>query len=173
MGLSIPATKVRRDKPSMETMLMYFTKSPQMHGSFHWYFGMASGNSPEHGKHLLMAGKLSRIAFPGRNTPYISSTSQDGEELDAARYREPFLRLRTISFGLGFFAWEWEQNFIREFNLIKNLGHWISFSGRLPPIQALSTLMQIQPLFLPFSIESGMESWLPIPIVVARDGSPL
>src|SRR5690554_743428 len=173
MGLSTPAIKARRDKPSMETMPMYFTKSPQMHGSFHWYFGMASGSSPKLGKPHLTAGKDSRISFSGRNTPSILSTSQDGEELDGVRHREQFLRLRTISFGSGFFAWEWEQNSIREFSLIKILKHWISFSGRLPPIQALLTLMQIRPLFLPFSIESGMESWLPIPIVVARGGLPL
>src|SRR5690606_12672897 len=152
---------------------IYFTKSPQMHGSFHWYFGMASGSSPKPGKQHLTAGKVSRISFSGRNIPFILSTSQDGEELDAARYREPFLLLRTMSFGSGFFAWEWEQNSIREFNLIKNLKHRISFSGRLLLIQAPLTLMRIQPLFLPFSIESGMESWLPIPIVVARGGLPL
>src|SRR5690606_38285142 len=147
MGLSTPAIKARRDKPSMETMPMYFTKSPQMHGSFHWCFGMASGSSPKPGKQLLTAGKVSRITFSGSNIPIILSTSQEGAELDEARYREPFLRLRTISFGSGFFAWEWEQNSIREFSLIKNLKHWISFSGRLPPIQAPLTLMQIQRLF--------------------------
>src|SRR5690554_5500860 len=143
MGLSVPVTKARRDKPSMETMLMYFTKYPQMHGSFHWYFGMGSGSSLKLGKQHLTAGKVSRISFSGRNTPSILPTSQDGEELDEVRHREQFLRLRTISFGSGFFAWEWGQNSIREFNLIKNRAHWISFSGRLPPIQARLTLMQI------------------------------
>src|SRR5690606_37756217 len=159
MGLSVPVTKARRDKPSMETMLMYFTKSPQMHGSFHWYFGMASGSFPKPGKQLLMAGKVSRISFCGRNIPFILSTSQEGAGLDGVRHREPFLRLRTISFGSGFFAWEWGQHSIRKFNLIKTRKHWISFSGRLPPIQVLLTLMQIQLLFLPFSIESGMGFW--------------
>src|SRR5690606_26379463 len=152
---------------------MYFTKYPLMHVSFHWYFGMASASFPKPENPHLTAGKVSRTSFSGRNTPSILSTSQDGEELDGVRYREPFLLLRTISFGSGFFAWEWEQNSIREFNLIKNLKHWISFSGRLPPIPVLLTVMQIRPLFLPFSTESGMESWLPIPIVVARGGLPL